>query len=88
MTFEPLDCDALIDHAPSDCGALMAYWTRPECANLPQGTKRQTAQIPRLRKPEVDIAKMMAPGTIATPTINTWQPCSPGPREYVWTHPG
>ena len=54
----------------------MAYWTRPECPDLPQGTTRQTAPSPRLWKIRVGIAGMMVPRTIATPAINMWhRPC-------------
>jgi hypothetical protein len=91
MTYEPLD-NALMARVPSAYGVLMAYRTRPGCADLPQGTTRQAASSPRLLEPGVGVARMMAPGTIAALVssimINTRQPSSPGPRKYVWPHPG
>jgi hypothetical protein len=87
MTYEPSDYDTLMPHAPSDHIALMIYRTWPECIDLPQGTTRWAALSPRLWKPMVDVAGMMASGTITAPasstTINTGQPGSLGPREYV-----
>jgi hypothetical protein len=87
MTYEPPDCATLMARVPPDCDTLLAYWTRHECPDLPQGTTWGTAPSPRLWKPRVGVARMMAPGTIVAPAVNTWQPGSPGPHKYVWTHP-
>jgi hypothetical protein len=38
VTYEPPDYDTLMACAPSNYGALMVYWTRPECVGLPHGT--------------------------------------------------
>jgi hypothetical protein len=94
MTYEPPDCGALMARTPSECGALMAYQTRPECADLLQGTTQRTAPNPRLWKPGIDIAGMMAPGTIAIPRkyTATRQPWAPrvrvdSPRVKQWFYP-
>jgi hypothetical protein len=74
MTYGPLDYSALMAHVPSPCGTLMAYQTN-KCAEFLQSTTRWAMLSPRLRKPEVDVARMVLPKTIAAPTssitINT-----------------
>jgi hypothetical protein len=92
MTCEPPECGVLMARMPSAYGALMAYRTRPECVDLLQGTTRWAAPSPRLWNPGVGVARMMAHGTIVASTsstlINTRQPGSLGPHEYVWPHLG
>jgi hypothetical protein len=77
---------------PSPYDTLMVYQTRPECVDLLQGTTRRVASCPRLQRPRVGVAIMMAPRTIATPTssamVNTRQIGNHGPHEYRWCHPG
>jgi hypothetical protein len=46
MTYEPRDCGTLMARVPSDYSALMAYRTRPECADLPQDTTRRLHRAP------------------------------------------
>jgi hypothetical protein len=58
MTYRPLSCDT-----------LMAYQTIPECANLWQGATRQTVPSPRLHRPGIVIAKMMALGALTAPLL-------------------
>jgi hypothetical protein len=53
---------------PSPYDTLMAYWTRPEYVDLPQGTIRRATSSPRLRRLGIGIVKMMMPEAIAAPT--------------------
>jgi hypothetical protein len=64
-------------HVPLYYGALMTYRTRAKCVDLPQDTTQRTALSPRLWKPGISIAGMMASRTIVAPMINTRQTVSP-----------
>jgi hypothetical protein len=64
----------------------MTYHTRPECAGGGQGTTRQTMPSPKLRRLEINVARMMVLGPSLSVLFAIKNMRQLGDRKHVWLH--